>query len=90
MNQSPEGRTAEELKVEVQKGVDLLRTLRDQIRVDIHLAGMEAKTRWQQQLEPRISKLEQMARKATKEARATIDQTVSDLKEFRESMKRSS
>ena len=37
-------RSAAELKDEVKKGLDQLKTLRDEVRVRLHLAGMEAKT----------------------------------------------
>lgn len=42
-----------------------LRTLRDEIRVRLNLAGKEARDRWEQQLEPRLEKLEQQLRSAT-------------------------
>lgn len=55
---------SEDLQKQLQKGVDDLRTLRDDIKVRLHLAGMEAKTRWNEELEPRFFELERKAREA--------------------------
>lgn len=41
------------LKGEARKALDTLQSLRDEIRLQIHLAGMDAKDRWRE-LEPRI------------------------------------
>jgi hypothetical protein len=49
--------TTNELKQEFAKRMDLMRTLRDQVRVKLHLAGMDAKQEWLE-LEPRITEVE--------------------------------
>jgi hypothetical protein len=38
--------TTQELKREIAHGRETLKTLRDEIRVKIHLAGMDARDRW--------------------------------------------
>lgn len=48
--------------------------MRDEIRLQLHLAGQEARDRWEQHLEPRIDNLELQLRHATD---TTID-TVRD------------
>ena len=45
--------TKTELKEELKKSVAALRTLRDEVRVKIHLAGLDAKTEWNK-LEPHL------------------------------------
>ena len=49
-----------------------LRTLRDEIRVRLNLAGKEARDRWEQQLEPRLEKLEHQLRGATEATMESI------------------
>lgn len=44
--------------------------MRDEIRLQLHLAGQEARDRWEQHLEPRLETLELQLRSATD---ATID-----------------
>src|SRR5690606_31068205 len=53
-----------------------LRTLRDEIRVRLNLAGKEARDQWEQQLEPRLEKLEQQFRAATDSTLETIREAI--------------
>ncbi|MDC0720800.1 hypothetical protein [Nannocystis bainbridge] len=53
------------LKDTLENSMQELRTLRDEIRVRLNLAGKEARDRWEQQLEPHVEKLEQQIRSAT-------------------------
>lgn len=71
-----------------QTGMDELRTLRDQVRLKLHLAGQEAREQWETKFEPRIEKLEQQIREAgdnTREAiRGGIDQAREAFQGFRD------
>jgi hypothetical protein len=48
MNQS-----TRDLRAELEKSVAMLRTLRDEVRVQLHLGGLEVKDEWRR-LEPRL------------------------------------
>jgi hypothetical protein len=48
MNQS-----TRDLKAELEKSAAVLRTLRDEVRVQLHLGGLEVKEEWRR-LEPRL------------------------------------
>jgi hypothetical protein len=76
MNQTT-NRAAAELKDEVKKGLEHLRTLRDEVRVRLHLAGMEAKQEWNK-LEPHLLDVEQAARE--------VAEAVESLKKLRQSL----
>jgi hypothetical protein len=78
--------TTKELKAELEKSVSLLRTLRDEIRVKAHLAGMSAKDQWRD-LEPRLEAAVERAAKDVSEAsrQAVVDATEA-LKKFRSSI----
>ncbi|MCY0987282.1 hypothetical protein OV203_09120 [Nannocystis sp. ILAH1] len=52
------------LKDTLENSMQELRTLRDEIRVRLNLAGKEARDRWEQ-LEPKLEQLEQQVRSAT-------------------------
>jgi len=82
-----EGKTVHELRGEMTKSFDLLRRLRDEIRLELHLAGMEAKKRWEKKLEPRFREMEQLAHKAEEISRKAIDDLGKEMNQFRESMK---
>lgn len=54
------------------KGMAELRTLRDEVRLKLHLAGREAREQWETSIEPRFEKLEQQIRSATDNTLDTI------------------
>jgi hypothetical protein len=78
--------TTNELKAELKKSLALLNTLRDEVRVSLHLAGMEAKDRWNK-IEPRLNDVERAARDASEASRAAVAEALKVLKDFRASLK---
>ena len=59
------------LEDEVRKGIAELETMRDEIRVNLHLAALDAKDKWRD-LEPRVEHVKTFAREATKAARDEV------------------
>lgn len=61
--------------------------MRDQIRLQLHLAGQEARDQWEQHLEPRIEHIELQLRNATDTTmdtlRDAIDRARTSFKEYR-------
>lgn len=66
-----------------------LRTLRDEVRLDLHLAGMEAKTRWKE-LEPMLHDVEKLAGEVTDVSKKAVEDMLVKMKSFRESLRRHS
>ncbi|MBN1207702.1 MAG: hypothetical protein JXB05_22750 [Myxococcaceae bacterium] len=64
-----------------------LKTLRDEIRVDLHLAGMEAKDKWKE-LEPRFRDAERLVDDVSEVSRKTMEEMVERVRAFRESLRR--
>ncbi|MGZ6079155.1 MAG: hypothetical protein ACXWK6_15295 [Myxococcaceae bacterium] len=75
-----------DLKAEMKKGVDLLKTLRDEVKVKLHLAGMDVKDQWAK-LEPELSKVERAADQATESSKKLLDETLKRLKAIRDSLR---
>src|SRR6266542_4334946 len=75
-----------ELKNELKKGLDLLRTLRDEVRVRLHLTGMELKEQWNK-LEPYVADVEKAAGNVSEASRAKVAEAVKKLQEFRASLR---
>ena len=73
---------SDELKKELKKTVDLLKTMRDEIKVKLHLAGQEAKDRWQK-IEPEIEKA---GNEVAKTSKATVEELVTRVKEFKKDL----
>jgi hypothetical protein len=83
-----------DLKAEFDKSLAQLQTLRDQVRVKIHLAGLDAKAEWTK-LQPRLEAAEKTAVEAAAKAagdvsaatKSAVDDAVKALKEFRANFK---
>ncbi|MGZ3420324.1 MAG: hypothetical protein ACXVEE_20785 [Polyangiales bacterium] len=79
--------TTHESKPELNTTLDELRKLRDEIRVQLHLAGMEAKDRWNRELEPQFFSLEKKIEKQVgSAARTAIDDLAKAMRRFRENL----
>lgn len=76
---------SEDLKKELKKGLETLQTLRDEVRVKLHLAGMEAKEQWKE-IEPELDRVEQAASEFTEASRSAIQQALGRLSQFREKL----
>ncbi len=75
-----------DLKAEMKRGVDLLKTLRDEIKVKLHLAGMDVRDQWAK-LEPELSKVERAAEQATESSKKLMDDALNRLKALRDSLR---
>ncbi len=74
-----------DLKNEIQTTSAQMRTLSDEIRVRLHLAGMDAKDEWVK-LEPKIVEIERVAMEFTETTRAAVADAVKRLTKLRSSM----
>jgi hypothetical protein len=74
--------TTTELKKEIEKSLSLMRTLRDEVRVKLHLAGMDAKDEWNK-LEPRLDEIEQAATAFTESTRAAVADAIKEVSKLR-------
>ena len=78
----------------LETGLNELRTLRDEIRVRLHLVGMEAREQWEKHLEPHIGRLElqlKESRDDTREAlKEGLERARTAFREFRTRMNKDS
>jgi hypothetical protein len=75
-----------DLKAEMKRGVDLLKTLRDEVKVKLHLAGMDVRDQWAK-LEPELNKVERAAEQATESSKKLMDDALGRLKTLRDSLR---
>ena len=76
-----------DLKSELEKSAALLRTLRDEILVQIHLGALEAKSEWDR-LEPRLENALESARQDVSErSRIALADAMQAARRFRESLR---
>ncbi|KYF65595.1 MULTISPECIES: hypothetical protein [Sorangium] len=74
-----------DLKSDLTKSLESLQTLRDEIRVRLHLAGMEAKDAWGK-LEPTLLDAEKLAEDVSETSRNALRDILEKVKEFRSSL----
>jgi len=77
--------TTTELKKEFEKSLELMRSLRDEVRVKMHLAGMDAKDEWRK-LEPRLAEVEKAGAELTEATHAAAAEVVKRLTKLRSSL----
>ena len=77
--------TTTDIKDELKKGLDHLQTLRDEVKVRLHLAGMEVKAEWNK-LEPHLFEVEQAAKEVNESSHRAVSEAIAKLKKLRESL----
>lgn len=78
-------RTTHELEREIRAARHLLQRLRDQVKVQIHLAELDAKEEWEA-LQPSLEELESTASDFTDATHAALQTAVARLKKIRASI----
>ncbi len=68
------------LKDTYESGLQELKTLRDQIRLKIHLATQEARTQWETHLEPHYDRIEQQIKDAKEDTVDAIKEAIEGAK----------
>lgn len=70
------------MKEEVDRNVARLQTLRDEVKVQLHLASLDAKKEWDEVLSPKVFELEQSAKSLSEPTRAKAKELVSRVEDF--------
>ena len=77
--------TTTPIQAELRDTLDQLRRLRDELRVQAHLGGMEAKKAWDE-LEPKLAEADRLAEKASEESLKAAVDALRKLKELKRTM----
>lgn len=73
---------AEDVKNELSKGLDKLTMLRDEAKLHLHLATLDAKQEWDEKLEPRINELQISAHEMTDGTKAAVQDLLARVESF--------
>ena len=80
-------KAAQDIKSELEKSAKVLRELREDVRVQIHLGGLEVKDEWRR-LEPRLeATLERAAREITDASQKAIAEVTDAVHRLRQTLK---
>ncbi|HZR11266.1 MAG TPA: hypothetical protein VFA79_21950 [Myxococcales bacterium] len=80
------GQDKPQLKQEVDKAVAQLRTIRDEIRLQLHLAGKDAQEAWRK-LEPSLGDLEQKMGQVTEATKSKAQELLKRFSDMRDRLK---
>ena len=78
---------AEEFRKEANQMLENIKAMRDEIRLEMHLAGMDAKDAWKK-LEPRANEAEKLAKEVSDVSRKALKDIQGKLQEFKANLKR--
>lgn len=73
---------AHQLKAEIEKNIEKLATLRDEVKLKLHLATLDAKQEWDEKLSPRVFEIEQTAKDLTESSHTGLQQVIERLEDF--------
>lgn len=79
-------KTTDDLKQNLSDTLATLKTMRDEIRLDLHLAGADLRARFEKEMEPKLKDAERLAREATDKSRQALGEIVAGFKEFRQTL----
>jgi len=68
------------LKTTFETGLQELKTLRDEIRVKLHLAGQEARGQYEQQIEPHVERIEQQIKDVRDDTALAVKEAIEKAK----------
>ena len=74
--------TATEVRKDLDKTLNDLEQLADEVRLKIHLAELDVRDAWATKLEPRLFEARVHAREATAASKASIEATIKAFREF--------
>jgi hypothetical protein len=72
----------DDVKAEVSKGIEKLGTLRDEVKLHLHLASLDAKQEWDEKLEPRINDVQNTAHQVTESSRTAVQEALTRVEAF--------
>lgn len=64
------------------KNIERLMELRDEVKLKLHLASLDAKTEWDEKLSPKVFEVEQAAKQMTDLTRESAKELVIKVEQF--------
>ena len=71
-----------DVKHDINKGLEKIGTLKDEVKLHLHLASLDAKKEWDEKLEPQVAKLDELKNKITESSGSLLRDIERKLEEF--------
>ena len=72
----------DDVKAEVSKQIEKLTMLRDEAKLHLHLATLEAKQEWDEKLEPKINEVQSAAHQVSDASKSAVHDLVTRVEGF--------
>jgi hypothetical protein len=76
------GMDTHQIKAEVDKNLEKLSAMRDEVKLKIHLASLDAKKEWDEKLAPKVRDMESSAKTMTDQSRSALNELVAKMEQF--------
>lgn len=70
------------IKAEVEKNIEKLAGLRDEVRVRLHLASLDAKQEWDDKIAPHVLDAEEAAKSLTDASVSKVEDAIAKVQQF--------
>lgn len=70
------------IKIEVEKNIEKLTALKDEVKLKLHLASLDAKKEWDEKIEPHVLEIEQTAKNVSESSRTAVKDVVAKVEDF--------
>lgn len=70
------------IKAEVEKSIEKLVGMRDEVRVRLHLASLDARQEWDDKIAPHVLEAESAAKSLTEASRAKVQDAIAKVEAF--------
>lgn len=77
------------LPQKIEKTLDDIRQTRDEIRLQLHLANLDARVRWEEEYEPMFLRAEKVAAEVSETAFEALGEIARKLRDFRTQLRES-
>ena len=71
-----------DIKEELSKGLEKINLLKDEVKLHLHLASLDAKKEWDEKLEPQVLKLEQLKNQITESPSSFLKELERKMEDF--------
>jgi hypothetical protein len=71
-----------DVKQDINKGLEKIGTLKDEVKLHLHLASLDAKKEWDEKLEPQVAKLDDLKNKITESSGSLLKDLERKLEQF--------
>jgi hypothetical protein len=71
-----------QIKAELDRNLKKLSGLREEVKLKLHLASLDAKQEWDEKLSPKVIEMEGMAKNITEQSKISMNDLITKVEQF--------